>query len=113
MPLVLTTHEEKVNFLTKFLRDENPHYARDRLLVLVGSGGNGKSIVLSEVLETTPVNVVVICENRFSFRPATTGPSDECSYIMVCNGDSSDFAFAAYLNANVVQFLVDPKFQRT
>lgn len=110
MPFVLTTHEEKVNFLKKFLQNETPSYSRETLLMLVGSGGNGKTLVLQEVLEATPVNVCVVCENRFRFYPAKTGSSDSCAYILVCNGAPDDFDVAEYFNANVVEFLKDPNY---
>lgn len=111
MPLVLTTHEEKVNFLKKYLKDEKPPYSREKPLMIYGSGANGKTKIVREVLETPPdVNVVILNnEGRFVFVPAIA-PSNECAYLLVNNGTQEDFAAADYLGAHRVEFGKDPAF---
>ncbi len=59
MSLTLTTHAEKVQFLKNFLNGHADNVPNDRPLMLRGSGGNGKSYVIQEVAETSPVNLLV------------------------------------------------------
>lgn len=111
MSLVLTTHDEKFSFLKNFLKNRLRSYPRDKPLMIYGSGGNGKTKIVKEILENPPdVNVVILNnESRFVFVPAMS-VSNECAYLLVNNGTQQDFDVAKYLGAYTVEFAKDPAF---
>ncbi len=110
MSLTLITHTEKVQFLKNFLNNQVEGMTNARPLMLRGSGANGKSFVLQEVAETSPVNILVIHPgDGHRFLPSAK-PSEECVILMMSNGDVNDATLAYHLNAYIVDFKKDPAF---
>lgn len=105
------THEEKLNFVKSFVKGELEEYPPNRLLMIIGSGGNGKSYVLRELAEQAPVNLLIFHESggAFTFVPAVS-PSNQCAMIMAVNGTPGDYTIANLLNAHVVYFEKDPAY---
>lgn len=110
MVLTLTTHTEKIQFLTNFLHGYLEDYPRTVPLMLIGTGGNGKSSVIYEVSNTSPVNILILFhDGQFHFVPSKEY-SDDCVILLHANGAPSEYALATCLNANSVRFEKDPAF---
>lgn len=108
----LRYHNEKLQFLLDFLNEKIPEFPLGTPLMIYGSGGNGKSTILHEVLEQSPVPIVVFSGEgppAFQFYP-TQKPSSKLAVLIVCLGTPEDMDFAEYLEANIVEFLRDPAF---
>lgn len=100
----LTTHAEKVAFLTSYITGPNSHVP----LMLIGSGANGKSKVILEVAQTSPVNLLVFYTGcGYTFLPSAI-PSRECVILIHANGAPDEYALASALHANMVEFQKDP-----
>lgn len=95
-------HEDKVDFLMRFLNGSFENYPRDTPLMIFGSGGNGKSYILNEVAERSPIPIVTFGDG-YRYYP-TQYTSSRLAVLIVCNGAPEDFAFAKYMNANIVEF---------
>ncbi len=106
----LTTHAEKVQFLKNFLNGTIDGMTNARPLMLVGTGGNGKSYVILEVAKTSPVNLLVFYPgDGHRFIPAVS-PSEECVILIHSNGSEEEAMFGYHLNAHVVEFKKDPAY---
>ncbi len=115
MSLYLTRHADKVQFLLSFLAGNQPTYPLDEPLCIEGPGASGKSYVLNEVRDQTPVPLILVQENRYFVVPATQ-PSNRVQPVMiiVSLGDQSEEHQAAkYFKANPVYFQPDPDFARS
>lgn len=109
--LTLTTHAQKVTFLTKFVNGELENFDRTTPLMIIGSGGNGKSKVIHEISEKSPSNILILYEGGgFSFLPSKT-PSDICVILFHAHGTSGEYALGGHLNANCVKFEKDPSYE--
>lgn len=106
-----TKHQDKVQFVKSFVKGELDDYSVNRPLMIVGSGANGKSYVIQEVREQSPVNLVIYHEmgGSFAFVPAIT-PSPTCAILMASNGAPEDYTLAKRLNAHIVHFEKDPAY---
>lgn len=108
--LTLTKHADKVQFLTNFLDGNLEAFDNRRPLMLLGSGANGKSYTIMEVVKNSPVNIVLFYPgDGYRFYPATK-PSDECVILIHANGAPQEFAFANALGAEIVEFAQDPAY---
>jgi hypothetical protein len=108
--LQLTTHAEKVQFLTNFLNEAVEGMTLSRPLMILGSGGNGKTHIIHLVAEVSPVNILMIHQgDGYRFLPSTQS-SDKCAILLPVNGSPHEFALAAALDAQSVEFLKDPAF---
>ncbi len=108
--LKLTTHAEKKQFLLNFLNDQVEGMTTRRPLMILGSGGNGKSKIIQEVSEFSPINMLVIQQgDTHHFFPSPVS-SDDCVILLPVNGSPQEFALAAALDAQSVEFLKDPAF---
>jgi hypothetical protein len=107
----IQTHEEKVNFLTRFLNGSLEDYPRDTPLMIYGSGGSGKSYVLNEVVEKAPVHIVVLGYSTpgFRFYPSNY-PSNTLAVLFIALGTPEEFEFAKFMNAKLVEFVKDPNY---
>ena len=105
----LTTHAEKVQFLTSYLNGTLQTADEGKPLMILGSGANGKTYVFQEVVKTSPVNILLFMEGRHTFYPSTI-PSQECKILILANGSSYDYALAEVLNAMIVEFKKDPAY---
>lgn len=102
----LITHAEKVEFLTNYITGPDNHVP----LMLIGSGANGKSHVILEVAQQSPVNILVFYTGcGHSFFPSVN-PSRECVILIHANGAPDEYALASALNANMVEFKKDPAY---
>ena len=115
--LTLTTHAEKLAFVRDYLYGHLDDFPRNRPLMILGSGGNGKTHVINLAMNTSIVNVMLLYPgNGYKFYPAEIildEHSDECVILIHANGTPEDFALAASLNANIVEFKSDPAFQQS
>lgn len=106
----LTTHAEKVQFVQRFLRGGIPEYPNDRPLMLLGSGGNGKTKVVQEVAENADVNILVFQGgDSHRFFPSAQY-SDRCVILITANGGRDEMEFGRLLNAQIVMFDKDPAY---
>ena len=78
------------------------NYPRDTPLMVFGSGANGKSYILNEVAERSPIPIVTFGDGYRYF--PTHHTSSRLAVLIICNGAPEDFAFAKYMNANIVEF---------
>jgi hypothetical protein len=108
--LKLTTHAEKKQFLMNYLHEAIDGVTYRQPLMILGRGGNGKSKILEEVAEVSPVNILVIHEGEGHMFFPSSKPSDECVILLPVNGSPQEFALASALNAYGVEFLKDPAF---
>lgn len=107
----VTTHQEKITFLTNFLRNVQEGFDNSQPLMILGSGANGKSYVLQEVAQTSPVNIcLLVTDQGYHYIPASQ-PSNKCVLLFLVNGAQDDFTLARILNASIVQFEKDPAYQ--
>lgn len=78
--------------------------------MILGSGANGKSYVLQEVVQNSPINVVLLVTGQgYHYMPASQ-PSNDCAILFLVNGAQDDFTLARLLNAQLVQFESDPAY---
>jgi hypothetical protein len=108
----LTTHNEKVQFLTNFLNGSQQGFDRNQPLMIAGSGGNGKSKVFSEVAPSSPVNILLLNEDYSDkFRVWDSNqPTDKYATLMIALGTDQEYELAQKLNAQIVQFAKDPAY---
>lgn len=107
----LIHHSEKVAFLTNYLNGTLQDFDHNQPLMIIGSGGNGKSFVFNEVLKTSPVNILLLSshENRYSIY-SSRNTSSKTVILMIENGTPEDFELAHKLNAKIVEFKKDPTY---
>jgi hypothetical protein len=110
IPNTFTKNNDKVEFLLKFIEDEDDILESSLPLMIVGEGGTGKSEVLNEVCSLTNVNIILIRNGSFEFCHAATGPSGRCAYLIESNGSDEDYQFARYARAYIVRFEKDPDY---
>lgn len=111
-PLQLTSHNEKVQFLLDYLNGTLQQYPLDTPLMIHGNGGNGKSKILQEILEVSPVPILVLQSGEVYRYFPNQFPSNRIAVLLINNGASEDFEAAQYMRANIVEFLSDPSFPR-
>jgi hypothetical protein len=110
LTMQLSKHAEKVQFLKNFVNGDVEHMPNNRPLMLRGSGGNGKSKVITEVWENSPVNIMLFYPgDGFRYLPAAT-PSEKCVVLIHSNGSDEEMEFAEHMNAYDVEFKKDPAF---
>jgi septin family protein len=107
---ILTNHKDKVQFLLDFIEGDNQELDNSIPLMIVGSGGTGKTAVLNEVCLRTTSNLILIREGRFDFCHAADGPSGRCAYLIESNGTDEDYQFARYVNSHIVRFEKDASY---
>lgn len=108
----LRYHNEKVQFLLDYLNGRLEEFPLDTPLMIYGSGGNGKSKVFQEIVEQSPVPIIVFTGEdgpAFRFFP-TQKPSSKLAVLIICNGTPEDMDFAEYMGANIAEFLRDPHY---
>ena len=106
----LRYHKEKVQFLLDYLNEKLEEFPLDTPLMIYGSGGNGKSKVFREIVEQSPVPIVLFTgQGSPAFYP-TQKPSSKLAVLIICNGTPEDMDFAEYMGANIAEFLKDPSF---
>ncbi len=108
--LQLTTHNQKVQFLLDYLNETLENYPLDTPLMIHGNGGNGKSKILQEILEVSPLPILVLQSGEVYRYYPNQFPSNRIAVLLINNGTPEDFAAAQYMRANVVEFLSDPSF---
>lgn len=107
---ILATHAEKLHFVQRFLRGGIPEYPTNRPLMLVGSGGDGKSKIIEEVASTADVNILAIqAGESYRFFPAHQ-VSETCAILITGTGSQEEMEFGRLMNANVVLFAKDPSY---
>ena len=105
MAPILVTHAEKVAYVTEYLKS-----ASTKPLMLVGTGGNGKTAAVKEASNAVPVNISIYYSNKnMSFIHSTK--SNMLKTIIESLGSNEDYTFAGYLGATIVQFDRDPAFE--
>lgn len=108
---VLTTHEEKLSYVTEYLISDNKYP-----LVIVGNGGEGKTKIIQLAIKNCKKNVAVIDngslprfykgeENNFDFK------------LIIINTASNEKEMMEQLketiNPTFIQFKPDPAFNKT
>jgi hypothetical protein len=104
MAPTLVTHAEKVAYVTNYLKSEST-----RPVMIVGTGGNGKSNAVKEASTVAPVNICIY--NDKNMRYIHYAESNVLKTIIESLGTNEDYTFAGYLGATIVQFAKDPSFE--
>ena len=107
----IQTHQEKVQFLLDYLNEKLEEFPLDQPLMIYGRGANGKSHVVREVSELSPIPICVFggSTTGYSFFP-TQHPSSKLAVLIVCIGEPEDFDVAEYMGAKIVEFVSDPAY---
>jgi len=103
--VVLTSHKEKYDYVAKYIISDE-----DYPLMIIGSGGNGKSIIINEVTNKYFYRnyCIIIPGEPFHFKTHDGAINNQV--IIHAWGTEEDFILAKYLNANIVYFEKDPEF---
>ena len=104
MAPTLVTHAEKVAYLVDYLKSDST-----KPLMLVGTGGNGKTNAVKEASAHARVNICIYNDKNMRF--IHCAESDVLKTIIESLGSNEDYTFAGYLGATIVQFGRDPAFE--
>ena len=109
--LTLTNHQDKIRFLSDYLRGSLEEYDLYYPLMIVGQGGSGKTKVVDEVCSNSPLPVCSLVQGDKHFYPGNSEqPIPRCALILQEVGTDKDLEFARYLNARIVRFEPDLNF---
>lgn len=104
MTILITTHAEKVAYVTNYLKSEST-----RPVMIVGTGGNGKTAAVAAAATHARVNICIY--NDKNMRYIHYAESNVLKTIIESLGTNEDYTFAGYLGATIVQFAKDPSFE--
>ena len=101
----LVTHAEKVAYVTNYLNSKST-----KPIMIVGTGGNGKSNAVKEASTVVPVNICIYY-SKDGMAYIHSPESNVLKTIIESLGTNEDYTFAGYLGATIVQFGVDPAYE--
>jgi ABC-type dipeptide/oligopeptide/nickel transport system ATPase component len=105
MAPTLVTHAEKVAYLVDYLKS-----ASTRPVMIVGTGGSGKSNTVKEASTVVPVNICIYY-SKDGMTYIHSPESNVLKTVIESLGTNEDYTFAGYLGATIVQFAKDPSFE--
>jgi hypothetical protein len=99
------THAEKVAYLVNYLKS-----ASTKPIMIVGTGGNGKSNAVKEASTLVPVNICIYY-SKDGMTYIHSPESNVLKTVIESLGTNEDYTFAGYLGATIVHFGIDPAFE--
>ncbi len=105
MAPTLVTHAEKVVYLVNYLKSTST-----RPVMIVGTGGNGKSNTVKEASTVVPVNICIYY-SKDGMTYIHSPESNVLKTVIESLGTNEDYTFAGYLGATIVQFAKDPSYE--
>lgn len=114
----LTTHAEKVAFVKNYIQavQQAEPDSRPSPLMIFGKGGEGKTKVVQEVVEASPIPIMLLNEDYQGgtrYHPGTNPQAERCAVIHISLGQPEDFKVADYFRTTIVEFKPDPSMPST
>jgi hypothetical protein len=109
---VLSLHSDKVKFVLDYIQGALPQCPPSRPLCILGQGATGKTYVMRDVCEETPVAFCHMnIEKKMLYQSGKfinpEGGSNPIPFVFQCLGLPEDIDMAETLNAYIVEFVPD------